>query len=142
MTDALPSDHPSIVSYRVTLGRVGSTNRPQLPLPEELTCESSEYIRLTVDGTRTHAEVTESLRGERTVIGAYANRRMARMGEGTDILGEWLRENGYEPGETVVLDVLTEGYAYGVREPGARVIYHPVEKPNSSLADIAQSLDE
>lgn len=142
MTDALPSDHPSMVSYRVTLEAVGSTNRPQLPLPDELDCEPGDVIRLTVDGTRSHAEVTETLRGKSAITGAYANRRMARTGEGTDICGEWLREQGYGPGETVVLDVLTEGYAYGLREPGARVVYHPVKKPNSSLADIAQSLDE
>ena len=142
MTDALPSDHPSMVSHRVTLQAVGSTNRPQLVLPDQVACDPGEYIRLTVDGTRAHATVTETLRGERAVPGAYENRRVARTGEGTDILGEWLREHGYGPGRTVVLDVLTEDYAYGVRKPGARVVYHPVDKPNSSLADIARSLDE
>jgi hypothetical protein len=38
--------------------------------------------------------------------------------------------------------VLTEGYAYGLREPGKRVVYEPVERPDSSLADIAESLEE
>lgn len=142
MTDAIPSDHSVVDSHRVNLAAVGSTKRPQLVLPPELSCSAGSFVRLSIDGTRTHAEIVSTLRGDSAIRSAYANRRLARSGEGADLLGEWLEEHDYGPGGTLVLDVLTEGYAYGLREPGERVVYEPVERPNSSLADIAESLGE
>ena len=141
MTDRLPSDHPAVDSHRVELDAVGSTGRPQVVLPPVLSCAPGDIVRLSLEGTRTHTEVVSTLRGADAVRRACRNRRLTRTGEGTDLLGEWLDNGGYEPGSTLLLDVLTEGYAYGLREPGARVFYEPTDPPDSSLTDIAESLD-
>jgi hypothetical protein len=141
VTDRLPSDHPVVDSHRVELDAVGSTDRPQLLL-SGLSCVPGDLVRLSIEGTLTHAEVVSTLRGDSAIRGAYASRRLVRSGEGTNLLADWLGEHGHGPGSTLVLDVLTEGYAYGLREPGGRVVYEPPEQPDSSLADIADSLDE
>jgi hypothetical protein len=142
MTDRLPSDHPVVDSHRVELDPVGSTGRPQLVLPAKLSCDPGDSVRLSVGGIQTHAEVISTLRGDSAIRGAYANRRLARRENGRNLLADWFDEGGHGPGSTLVLDVLTEGYAYGLREPGERVVYEPVEQPDASLADIAESLDE
>ena len=142
MTDRIPSDHPVVDSCRVELSAVGSTNRPQLVLPAALSCGAGDLVWLSLAGTGTHAEVVSTLSGENAVRAAYANRKLARNGTGEDLLGAWLDESGLGPGTTLVLDVLTEGHAYGLREPGERVVYNPVDRPDSSLADIAESLGE
>lgn len=142
MTDAVPSDHPAVDSHRVELSSVGSTGRPQLMVPSGLSCREDDFVRLVVDGTPAHAQIESTLSGELTIRGAYANKRLARTGDGTDLLAEWLDEHGFDPGRTLVLDVLTDGYAYGVRIPGERLVYPTFEKPDSSLSDIAESLGE
>ena len=143
MTDRVPSDHPVVDSHRGQLEAVGSTGRAQLVLPSGVEPGVGEFVRLSLGGEReTHAEICSTLRGRRAIRAAYANRRLARTADGTDLLGAWLDAGGHGPGDTLVLDVLTEGYAYGLREPGDRVVYTPVEPPDSSLADIAESLGE
>lgn len=142
MTDAIPSDHPAVDSHRVELSAVGSTGRPQLVLPADVGCAAGDFVRLVVDGQKTHAEVVSTLGGDRAIRAGYANKRLARTGEGTDLLDEWLDDAGFGPGSTLVLDVLTEGYAYGLRVPGERTVYEPIERPDSSLSDIADSLGE
>jgi hypothetical protein len=142
VTDAIPSDHPAVDAHRVELTSVGSTGRPQLVLPTAVTCTEGEFVRLVVDGRKAHAEVVSTLGGGRAIRTARANKQLARKNSGDDLLGEWLDDAGFGPGSTLVLDVLTEGYAYGLRAPGERVVYEPIEKPDSSLSDIADSLDE
>lgn len=142
MPDAIPSDHPTVDSHRVECTQVGRTGRPQLVLPTALPVEDGEVIRLLLDGKTLYAPVESTLGGEPALQGAYGNRRLARNREGTNRLRNWLGEHGYEPGSTLVLDVLTDGHAYGLREPGDRVTYRPTEPPDSSLADIADSLGD
>lgn len=142
MSGAVPSDHPTVDSHRVSVGQVGRTGRPELVLPDELGVESGDVLYLSLDGEGAYAEVTATLDGDRAIRGAFANRRLARADEGADRLDAWLDERDLETGETVVLDVLTAGFAYGLREPGARVVYSPPDPPDSSLADIASSLTE
>jgi len=76
------------------------------------------------------------------VRGAFATRPLARRGDGEDELARWLDRVGADAGDTLVLDVLAEGYAYGLREPGTRVVYAPPDPPDQSLADIARNLGE
>lgn len=140
MADSIPSDHPAVDSYRVDLTTVGSTSRPQVVLPAELRCESEAFVRLVVGEQQAHAQVASTLDGDRTIQGAFANKRLARTGDGENLLAAWLDEVGFEAPTTLVLDVLTEGFAYGLRVPGERVVYEPLEKPDSSLSDIAESL--
>ena len=142
MPDAIPSDHPTIESVRVECSRVGRTGRLQLLLPPAIELEDGDLVELTIDGDRTYARVGSTLDGEAAIEGAYANRRLARSGEGTNLLAGFLDEHGHGPGSTLVVDEVTAGYAYGLREPGSRVTYEPAEPPDSSLADIAESLDE
>lgn len=142
MTDSIPSDHPAVDSHRVELSAVGSTGRPQLELPVELRCEDGDFVQLVIDGQQTHTEVVSTLGGEHAIRGGYANKRLARTKDGTNLFTQWLGNAGFGPGSTLVLDVLTNGYAYGLRVPGERIVYHPIEKPDSSLSDIAESLGE
>jgi len=142
VTDSIPSDHAAVDSYRVELESVGRTRRPQLPLPAAVDCEVGDVVDLTVFGDRLYAAVVSNLAGESTVQGAFANRRLARAQEGENLLRAALDERGFGPGTTLVFDVVTEGHAYGLREPGSRVVYEAADPPNSSLADIARSLDE
>ena len=142
MSDRLPSDHPAVDSHRVKLGTVGATSQPELLLPPVLECEAGDFVRLVLDGTATHAEVVATMDGERALRGAHENRRLARSERGPGLLADWLEDHGHDAGTTLVLDVLTEGYAYGLRVPGERVVYDPVEQPRSSLRDIAEGLDE
>ncbi|MXR52624.1 hypothetical protein GRX03_13540 [Halovenus sp. WSH3] len=140
MTDAIPSDHPAVDSYRVELSTVGSTSRPQIVLPGDLECDVDDFVRVVVGGARAHAQVDSTLAGRPVLRGAYANKRLARTTDGENVLAEWLDDEGFQPGTTLVVDVLTDGYAYGIREPGTRVVYEPIEKPDSSLSEIADSL--
>lgn len=88
------------------------------------------------------AVVETTISGEPTISGAYENRRRARTLDGTNHLRQWFDSNGLAPGSTVLLDVVTAGYAYGLREPGTRVVYEARDPPDSSLTDIAESLGE
>jgi len=141
VADAIPSDHPAVDSYRVDLTTIGSTGRPQLLLPAELHCDSDAFVRLVIADRQTHAQVVSTLSGELAIQDAYANKRLARNSDGENLLATWLDDAGLEPETTLVLDVLTDGYAYGLRKPGERVVYEPVEKPDSALADIVDSLE-
>ncbi len=142
MSDAIPSDHDAVDSYRVELAAVGRTGRAQLPLPAALTCDTGDTVSLTVGGEALYAVVDSTLEDEPVIRGAFENRRLARTEDGENQLRGWLDANGFGPRTTLVLDVVTEGYAYGLREPGSRVVYEVTEPPNSSLADIANSLEE
>lgn len=142
MTDAIPSDHSAVDSHRVELTSVGRTGRPQLVLPSAVTCEVGDIVQLSVGSTRLYAQVVSTLAEDPAIRGAYQNRRLARETAGDNLLVEWLDEHGFGPGTTLVFDVITEGYAYGLREPGNRVVYEATDPPNTSLTDIAESLGE
>lgn len=141
MPDHIPSDHATVESHRVHLSQIGRTGRLQLPLPESLSCDVGEFVRLSFDGRNYHAKVTRSLDGAHAITGAFPTRQLARTEEGTDELARWLDDIGAERGDPLVFDVLTAGYAYGLREPGERVVYSPPDSPDSSLADIARDID-
>lgn len=142
MSDAIPSDHDAVESYRVTLSQVGSTNRLQVPLPAALSCDPGDVVSLSLSGDTAYATVTTTLRGDPVVRDAFPTRHLARRdGEGEDELACWLDRAGAGASDTLVLDVLTGGYAYGLREPGTRVVYAPPDPPDQSLADIARNLD-
>lgn len=142
MTDSIPSDHEAVTSRRVTLASIGRTRRLQLQLPEDLSCSPGDIVSLSLSGENYYARVESTLDGEPVITGAFANRRLARTGDGENLFQEWVADSGRSAGQSVTLDVLREGFAYGVRLPGERVVYHPPEPPTSSLADIARSLDD
>ena len=136
--DRLVSDHDTVTSHRVSLERVGRTDRSQLPLPDELGVAVGDAISLSLAGRQAHARVERTLDGEPALRGAFPTRRLARVeAPEAELLVEWLSETGLSPGDAIVLDILVEGYAYGLRPPGERVVYSPPDPPDSSLAEIA-----
>ena len=139
--EGLPSDHDAVESHRVHLTQVGRTSRLALPLPETLSCVSGDVVRLSFEGTVAYAAVDTNLHDEAVVRGAFPTKRLARAsGEGEDRFAAWVDSADIEAGDPAVLDVVTAGYAYGIRRPGERVVYSPVDAPDGSLADIADSL--
>jgi len=143
VSDRVPSDHGTVDSHRVRLATVGRTGRPRIPIPDGLDCAVGDVIRLSLEGDRGHAEVTSDLSGEPEIRGVYANARLARSdGEGENALAAWVEEYGLLADDPFLIDVLTPGYAYGLRRPGERVVYRAVDPPDAGLADIARGLDE
>ncbi|SEL23262.1 DUF7112 family protein [Haloferax larsenii] len=138
MPSQLPSDHPSVQTFRSNLARSGGTRRPCLRVPDDAAVEDGDFVRLHLDGTSYHARVSSDTSGL-VIRGAYDNKRLARMpGDGENRLVEWCRESDRDPGEAVELDELDAGYQYGLRVPGVRTVYRVVERPNDSLSNIAE----
>lgn len=143
MRDAVPSDHDTIGSHRVTLSQVGPTTRLQVPLPAAVSPDAGDVVSLSLAGDRAYAAVETTLGGGPAVRGASPTRRLARCDDDeADELAPWLDRIGADAGDTLVFDVLTEGYAYGLREPGTRVVYTPPDPPDQPLADIARNLGD
>ena len=143
MTDRVPSDHPSIETYRISLDRRGRLDRPRLDFSAvDLDLPTDEVVRLTLDGETYHARITETFEGGLEIRGAYDNPRLARDGtDGTDRLAEWRAANDLDFGRSVLFDVVVPDYAYGLRVPGERAVYEATTPPDRSLQSIARSLD-
>ncbi|MFB6126097.1 MAG: hypothetical protein ABEJ79_02180 [Halolamina sp.] len=140
MVERVPSDHPSVDTYRGELARSGGTSRPCLRLPDDLVVADGDVIRLVVDGAERYAQVRADRDG-RFLRGAFHNRAVAREpGTGENHLLDWLDDVGRGPGESVDLDVVDPGDLYGVRAPGDRVVYEASPGPDDSLASIAEDL--
>jgi hypothetical protein len=139
--ERVPSDHPSVTTFRTHLRRSGGTTRPCLRLPDDAAVAAGDPIRLVLDGDEFHAPVTADTAGL-VVRGAYDNRRMAREREGTNRLIEWADAVGREPDDAVELDEIVAGTLYGLRVPGTRTIYAATETPRDSLRSIAESIDD
>ena len=140
MPERVPSDHPSVTTFRAHLRRSGGTTRPCLRLPDDAAVAADDPIRLVLDGDECHAPVTADTRGL-VVRGAYDNRRMAREREGTNRLIEWADAVGRGPDDAVELDEVVPGTLYGLRVPGVRAVYAATETPRDSLSAIAESVD-
>jgi hypothetical protein len=143
VSDRLPSDHEAVTSYRVHVEQLGRTGRPRVPLPEGLDAAPGDVVRLSLEGDAHHAAIREDVSGEADIRGAYANARLARAGEegdGENAFRAWVTDAGLSVGDVLLLDVVTPGYAYGLRRPGERVIYDAVDPPDGGLADIARDL--
>lgn len=141
VTERIASDHDTVESHRVHLAEVGYTGRLQLPLPERLTCAVDDVVSVCFDGSSYYSQVSTTLDGEPALRGSFADRELARTRDGENELAAWLEDMGVSDGDPLLLDVLTPGYAYGLRRPGERVVYGPPEQPDSSLTAIARSLD-
>ena len=143
MSDRVPSDHDAVDSHRVRYDTVGHTSRPEVVLPEGVDLAVDDVVRLSLEGDAVHAAVAETLAGDLALRGAFDNARLARTdGEGEDRLHAWAADLGLETGDQLLLDVVTAGYAYGLRRPGQRVVYEAPDPPDSGLADIARDLAE
>jgi len=140
-TDRVPSDHDTVESHRIHLDEVGRTGRLQLPLPAELACAEDDVISVCFDGSPHFARISTTLDSAPAIQDAFIDRGLARTRDGEDELTPWMRESGLSAGDPLLLDVLTPGYAYGLRLPGERVVYGPPEQPDTSLTAIARSIE-
>lgn len=149
----VPSDHPTMTTIRATLARSGATARPRVDLPDDETAggedvdedfPADEIVRLVLDGTEYHARIERAFGGDGLQIrGAYDTPRLARNpGEGANRLVEWFESSDLEFGRSVLVDVVTAGFKYGLREPGTRAVYSATEAPDESLASIARQLED
>lgn len=143
MTERVPSDHDAVETHRTHVERVGRTARPRVGLPAAVALAPGDVVRVSLEGEPYHARVRDSLAGDHDLRGAFANARLAREseGEGENHLPAWLGSVGVGPGDPLLVDAVTPGYAYGLRRPGRRVVYEAPEPPTSSLADIARDID-
>ncbi|MDG5775530.1 hypothetical protein VB773_06890 [Haloarculaceae archaeon H-GB2-1] len=142
MSDRISSDNDAVETVRATLERVGRTDRPQITLPDDADVPTDEVVRLSISGTEYHAHIEASLDGTPVIRGAFDNARLARTpDEGAERLAEWVESDGIEFGGSVLFDVVTAGFKYGVRSPGERVIYDATDAPDDSLAAIADQLE-
>lgn len=141
MADRVPSDHDAVDTYRARLAQVGRTGRPQVVVPDELDVAADDVLRVALDGEQYHGRVESSLDGDLVIRHVADNARLARERDGENRLAEWVDGADVTIGGSAHLDVVTEGYLIGLREPGTRVVYAATDAPDQSLADIASDLD-
>ncbi|WEL27090.1 DUF7112 family protein [Haloferax volcanii] len=138
MPEQLPSDHPSVLTFRANIARSGGTRRPCLRVPDDVLAAAGDFVRLHLGGTAYHARLSADASGL-VIRGAYDNKRLARTpNDGENRLVEWCREHDRADGDAVELDELDDGYQYGLRVPGVRQVYRITERPNDSLSSIAE----
>lgn len=145
MTDRVPSDHESVATIRATVERVGRTDRRKVIVPaqESDVLPEGDVVRLVFDDATYHAQVATDFDGVPELTGAFDSPTLARApGDGDNRLASWLERTAVEDGGSVMLDVVTEDYTYGLREPGERTVYEATEPPSESLSSIARNLDE
>ena len=144
--DRVPSDHPSVTTYRATVARHGGRRR-RLEVPGEAALpDAGEIVRVALDDDICFARVDTGHSGDAYwLTGVYNSSTAARdptAVAASDLLGPWLRTHDRTPGRSVEIDVIEPGYFIGVRAPGDRLVYPAVTKPSSSLSDIANKLQE
>jgi hypothetical protein len=143
MADRVASDHSSVTTVRATLARRGSTNRPAIELPDDHAdaFPVGDVVRVVLGGDERHARIEEYM-GDRVIPGVYDAPSFARdPGSADNRLVEWADDADLELGQSVLVDVVEEGFKYGVRQPGERVFYEATESPDDSLSSIAKQLD-
>lgn len=139
MTDHVT--HESVESVAGSVERVGGTRRRQVVAPD-LEPPDDDVVRLDIDGTTYRAAVQVTGDGDLAFRSAHDSPSQARTGAGTDHLPSFLDDHDLAVGRTVHVDVVDEGFRYGLRAPGQAATYRTTGGPRSSLADIARSLDE
>lgn len=144
MTQRVSSDTTETV--RATLAQAGATNRANIEVPadDEDAFPADEIVRIVMDDTEYRARIERPLTGDgRLIRGVYDTPRLARNpGEGENRLSEWFADSNRSFGQSVLIDVVEEGFKYGIREPGSRAVYEATEAPNGNLADIAQQVED
>lgn len=132
--DAVPTHEGTVVER-------GRTGRRAVRFPAETPLSVDTVIRLVLDGReRWVRPATPVSAGGLELRGAYDTATGARdPGGRTDRLRAWVADRGLEAGRTVHLDVVAEGYRYGLRGPGESATYD-AGRPDTGLSDIAEDL--
>lgn len=143
MVERVSSEDPSIRTFRARIERAGGTSRPRVQLPAAASEHvPGEVVRIDLGGTQYHADVRSGSDGP-MINGIYDTARLARSpGAGENRLPGWLDDAGVAVGRSVLFDVVVPDYLYGIRAPGSTTVYEATQPPSSSLASIAESLDE
>jgi len=142
VTDRIAHDHPTVETVRAEAARAGRTDRLKLVLPDDERLFPETVARVVLDGDTRHARIERGLGGDRELRAVRDNPRLAREAEGPNRLPGWLDDAGLTAGRSVLVDVVDPGTLYGLRAPGERAVYTPVETPEDSLADIARDLED
>ena len=129
----------AVDTVRVAIESSGALDRPKLVIPEGTMPEG--VVRVEADDRTYHARVEVGLGGDLEVRGLYDNPRLAREGGGENHLETWVERAGLDAGRTALLDVVVDGEQYGLRAPGHGAVYEIVDRPDESLASIAEDLD-
>jgi hypothetical protein len=150
MADRIASDAPTVETHRAHLVRSGGTRLPALSVPDGAALSGGEQVRLVLDGDTYHARVERGSGGP-VIRGAYDTASDLRIVDGedgavapgdlTNRLVAWCRSVGREPDDAVDFDEIDPGYHYAVRVPGERAVYDLLDRPDSSLQDIASDID-
>jgi hypothetical protein len=114
----------------------------QVELPDAVSLDAGDVVWCSLEGEGSFAQVSTTLEGTSVLQRVAPNRRQAREGDGPDRLDAWIETAGIEAGGAVHLDELRAGHAYGLREPGKRVVYAPPDPPDTSLSDIARDVTD
>lgn len=141
----IPSDHDSIETLRATVERVGRTDRLKISLPSDadLGLDADDVVRLEIDDRTYHTRVETDFDGNREFRGAFRSPTLARDPDADrDHLSNWLDDAGVDTGNSVLVDVVTEGVQYGLRAPGTRAVYEAADEGNDSLASIARDIED
>lgn len=144
MADRIASDHPSVTTIRGRIERRGATTTPRIGVDTEdaAALPDGEVVRLVLDWATTHARPRHRSDGRVVIDGSFETPSVARdPGSNRDLLVAWVEANDLDLGRAVLLDVVVEGFLYGLRVPGETAVYDAHEPPSSSLADIAAGLD-
>ncbi|WP_254824036.1 DUF7112 family protein [Haloglomus halophilum] len=142
--ERIANDNDAVRTVRATLERVGRTDRPRIDLPdgERDAFPVGEVVRVALDGRTRHARVHRGLDDGLELRALYDNPRQARTGDGEDRLPAWVADRDLAFGRSVLVDVVDEGFFYGVRAPSESAVYEVPDRPDDGLAAIARDLEE
>lgn len=138
MPDSVSSD--GVPTVRATLARAGRTDRPKVSLPDDARDRfpTGEVVHLLLGGADRHAKIERAIDDALEIRGVYDNVRMARESDGENRLSGWADDARLDFGRSVLVDVLDEGFAYGLRAPGEETVYRVPDRPDEGLASIAE----
>lgn len=141
MADRVPHDAPAVSTYDGRLVTRGRTGRLGIRIPASAPVSPGEVVRLILNESTYHTRPARPINGDGTEIrGAFPTPDEARDGDSSrDSLPDWLSQRDLEAGRTVHVDVIVEGFRYGLRAPGERAVYD-AGRPDQSLQDIAEDL--
>lgn len=139
--DRVRHDASSVETVDGEVIRRGRTDRRAVRLPPSTPIETDSVVRLVIDGSERFTRPSQAFGMDGLELrGAYPTADAARDPDSaTNYLHDWLVDTGLDIGRTVHVDVVAEGYRYGLRAPGEEAIY-PAGRPHSSLQDIAEDL--
>lgn len=143
MPERVPSE--SVETHRATVERVGRTDRRRVVVPVAATdpFDAEAVIEIVIEERTYHGRVETALDGRLVLDGAYDTPTLARSpGDGENHLADWLAGTGVAVGDSVLFDIVTEGYTVGLRAPGERTVYEATEPPSESLSSIARDLQD